>query len=524
VLLGVYAHLAGGGPSVLRATLMAATYLLLRVLDQRTEPKHALALAAAAVLLASPLSIADVGLWLTFGATAALIAGLPRIRLPQQRWRTLLVGLVVASICVEIALLPIAAYVFERVTIAGLVVNLAAVPCMAVVQVAAMITAAADAATFQSLAAATGWITHAGVRGLIDSAIVVDAAPWLTWRVPSPSLWLMAAYYSLLILTLLSPRRFTIALTATTFVWLAIAPHTFARRFGDGRLHLTMIDVGQGDSLLVTLPNGRTLLIDTGGVSLRGDFDIGDRVIGPALRARGISRLDYLAITHGDPDHIGGAASIVRDFRPAEVWYGVFVNNHEPTLVLQQAAARSRATWRWLQRGDRLDLGGAELRVHHPLLPDWERQRVRNDDSLVMELRFGQVSTLLTGDIGREVEQALISTLDVLPTVVLKSPHHGSGTSSSAEFIEAIKPAIVMIGVGRANPYGHPLPYVLRRYADVGATVLRTDLSGQINLAIDGESIKATSFVNTNDTKDTKIIYQRVPRVPATQVPHVDAR
>jgi len=257
---------------------------------------------------------------------------------------------------------------------------------------------------------------------------------------------------------------------------------------------VTQVDVGQGDSILVTLPNGRTLLIDTGGVSLRGDFDIGDRVIGPTLRARGIARLDYLAITHGDPDHIGGAASLVRDFKPVEIWYGVFVNAHEPTLALQEAAARSRSTWRWLQRGDRLDLGGVELRVHHPPLPDWERQKVRNDDSLVIELRYGLVSVLLTGDISREIEQALIPTLDLLPTVILKSPHHGSGTSSSIEFIEAIRPRFVLIGVGRGNPYGHPLPYVLKRYAEVGANVLRTDRDGQIDLTTDGLRVAIETY------------------------------
>jgi competence protein ComEC len=269
---------------------------------------------------------------------------------------------------------------------------------------------------------------------------------------------------------------------------MAIAPHTLARRFGDGDLHLTMMDVGQGDSMLVTLPNGRTLLIDTGGVSLRGDFDIGDRVIGPALRARGVSRLDYLAITHGDPDHIGGAASIVRDFRPTEIWYGTFVNNHEPTMALQQAAIRSGSAWRWLQRGDRIDLGGVELRVHHPATPDWERQKVRNDDSLVMELRYGDVSMLLTGDISAEVERLLISTLELLPTVLLKAAHHGSGTSSSAEFIKGITPNLVVIGVGRANPYGHPQPYVLERYRAVGAAVLRTDRHGQIEIITNGQS------------------------------------
>ena len=494
--LGAYAHVVGSGPSVFRATLMAAIYLLLRVIDQRTAPRHALACAAALVLLAWPLSIADVGLWLTFGATAALIAGISRMPLPQQWWLTPVIALVAASICAEIALLPISAYVFQRVTVAGLVVNLAAVPCMAAVQVAAMMTAAADASSVEFVARAAGLVTHIAVRGLIDSATLVDAAPWLTWRVPSPPLWLLTIYYGNVIALVAAgarvtvpTRRVLIAVAAAVFMWMAIAPQTFARRFGDGQLHLTMIDVGQGDSMLVTLPNGRTLLVDTGGVSARGDFDIGDRVIGPSLRARGLSRLDYLAITHGDPDHIGGAVSVVRDFKPAEIWYGTFVNNHGPTLELRQVTVRSRSTWRWLRRGDRLELGGVELRVHHPPLPEWERQRVRNDDSLVMELRLGQVSMLLTGDISREIEHQLIPSLDLLPTVILKSPHHGSGTSSSVEFVDAVKPTIVTIGVGRANPYGHPLPSVLQRYEIVGAAVLRTDRHGQIDVWTDGRSI-----------------------------------
>jgi competence protein ComEC len=494
-LLAGYAHLAGAGPSVLRATLMAAIYLSLRVIDQRTAPRHAMALTAAAVLIASPLSIADVGLWLTFGATAAIIVGLSRVPLPKTAWLKAPAALILASVCAELVLMPIGAFVFQRVTVAGLAVNLVAVPCMAVVQVAAMITAAADAAGIESFAHAAGWVTHAAVRGLIDSAFVVDAAPWLTWRVPSPPLALVAAYYGLLLVWMfLFTRSGLAAIVAALFIWIAISPPTLSRRFGDGRLHLTSIDVGQGDAMLVTLPNGRTLLVDSGGVSIRGDFDIGDRVIGPALRARGVGRLDYLAVTHGDPDHIGGAAALVRDFSPSEIWDGVFVNDHEPTLMLKAVAAKRRAAWHSLQKGDRLDLGGVELRVHHPPLPDWERQKVRNDDSLVIELRYGQVSMLLTGDIGRAVEQALIRTLDLLPIVILKSPHHGSGTSSSEEFIHAIRPRVVLISCGRANPYGHPLPYVLDRYTSAGSEIFRTDRDGQIELSTNGRDIEVDTF------------------------------
>ena len=509
LVLAAYAFIAGSGPSVTRATVMAAIYLGLRLIDQRTAPLHAMSVTLVAVLVVAPLSIADVGLWLTFGATAALVVAATLVPLPNSAWLKVPVAMVVASLAAEVVLLPMVAFVFQRVTIAGLAVNLVAIPSMAIVQVAAMVTAAADAVGLGGAAHLAGWVTHQGVRGLLDSARLVDLAPWLTWRVPSPVVVVIVLYYASLIAALLLKQWVRPALAAAVLLfWIAAAPQTWTRTFGDGRLHATMIDVGQGDAMLITLPNGRTLLVDTGGVSLTGEFDIGDRVIGPALRARGIARLDYLAITHGDPDHMGGALSIVRDFSPREIWYGTYVNNHAPSMQLQSMAVAKRSTWRWLQRGDRMEIGGVELRVHHPAVEDWQRQKVRNDDSLVIELRFGQLSMLLTGDIGREVEQALLPALDLLPTVVLKSPHHGSATSSSEDFIRTLRPRVVLIGCGRANPYGHPVPRVMARYEGAGAEVFRTDLHGQIELTTDGQRIDVSTYANANakDAKNAKAV------------------
>ncbi len=494
-VLAAYAFVAGGGPSVMRATVMAAVYLGLRIIDQRTAPLHAMSVTLVALLIASPLSIADVGLWLTFGATAAIVASASLVRLPESKWWKAPAMLVVASLAAEVVLIPIVATVFQRVTIAGLAVNLAAIPSMAVVQVAAMVTAAAEAIGLDAMANLAGWTTHAGVMGLTESARLVDLAPWLTWRVPSPLVAVVMAYYAALVAAILMRKWVKHAIVAGFCLFvIAFAPQSWARQFGDGQLHLTMIDVGQGDAMLVTLPNGRTMMVDTGGVSLNGEFDIGDRVIGPALRARGITRLDYLAITHGDPDHIGGAASIVRDFAPREIWYGTYVNNHVPSMALQSMAARKRSAWRWLQRGERMEIGGVEVRVHHPAPEDWQRQKVRNDDSLVLELRYGQVSMLLTGDIGREVEESLLPALDLLPIVVLKSPHHGSATSSSEDFIANLHPRLVLIGVGRANPYGHPVTPVMNRYERAGSEVLRTDLHGQVEVSTAGQSLRVRRF------------------------------
>jgi competence protein ComEC len=255
-----------------------------------------------------------------------------------------------------------------------------------------------------------------------------------------------------------------------------------------------MFDVGQGDGLLVTFPNGRTLVVDAGARSRTGAFDVGERVLGPALRQRGLVRIDYLAITHGDPDHLGGAASLARDFSPREIWYGVPVPGHEPTRELQNVARRLRAAWRTLQKGDRLDIGGVELRVHHPPAPDWERQAVRNDDSLVLSLRLADVSVLLTGDVGQEVERMLIPELDLASTVVLKAPHHGSASSSSTALLAAAKPAVALFSAGRSNPYGHPVPMVLERYRQAGVEIFRTDLDGQIDVMTDGRGLTVRTF------------------------------
>jgi competence protein ComEC len=235
-------------------------------------------------------------------------------------------------------------------------------------------------------------------------------------------------------------------------------------------------------------------MVDAGGVPV-GAFDIGDRVVGPALRARGLRTLDYLALTHGDLDHLGGASALLRDFGPREVWVGVPVAGHGPLEALRGLAREARTPWRWLQRGDRVEMGGVEVVAHHPPIPDWERQRVRNDDSLVLEVRYGSVSVWLTGDITRAVEEELLRTdMESGRLVVLKAAHHGSLTSSAPAWLGRLRPAVVLVSAGRGNVFGHPAPAVLRRYADLGAEIFRTDQDGQIELVTNGVSIEVHTF------------------------------
>ena len=494
-LLAAYAYLAGGGSSVIRATVMASIYLALRAIDQRTAPLHAMSITLVAVLIASPLSIADVGLWLTFGATAAIVAGAAIVRLPQSVWFRAPAALLLASLAAEAVLIPIVAFVFQRVTVAGLAVNLAAIPCMAVVQIATMVTAAADALDGESLAGFAGWVTHAGVWGLIESARLVDLAPWLTWRVPSPA--------GAVILACCIPggRRHVEALGEACRAGRGVvdldrrctadvrararrqpaASHGHRRR--PGRRHARHVperaDAGGRHGRRHAARRVRHRRpCDRPGASPARAPAIG-LPGGDARRSR-----SHWRRTRARPRLRAGRDLVGRPRRA-------------PRAIERSCDGRSdraRATWRTLQRGDRFDIGGVELRVHHPPPPDWERQKVRNNDSLVIELRFGQVSVLLTGDIGREVEQELLATLDLLPTVVLKVPHHGSGTSSSVEFVQKLKPAAAVIGVGRSNLYGHPVPYVLERYHAAGTEIFRTDRDGQVEVITDGVTLTTRTF------------------------------
>lgn len=505
LVLIAHAWVIGSGASVMRATAMAGVYLGLRLIDQRTSPVHAVAVTAAGILLVNPLELAGAGFWLTFGATAALLMAASRWQgMTGATWLGSAFGVVSATAAIEMLLMPISAYVFERVTLAGLALNLVAVPAMAVVQGAASICVLADVLTLTRVAEASGHLTHLAALALVDSANLLDWIPWSTWRVPPPAVAVLAAYYAGVAgwwwasrppIDSLARRRAlrgSAVAVCGIWLWIAFAPLTWLPG-GRGPLRITAFDVGQGDAFLITAPDRHTVLVDAGGLAT-GSFDIGDRVLGPALRARGLRRLDYVAITHADVDHLGGMRSLICDFRPRELWAGVPVAGYAPLDELRDRAAATRTPWRWLQRGDRLDLGGTTLVVHHPPVPDWERQRVRNDDSLVIEVRHGAVSIWLTGDVSRAVEQDLLSAADPRRLNVLKAAHHGSLTSSSAPWIDRLHPVAALISAGRGNLYGHPAQAVLRRLSAIGAETFRTDQDGQINLVTDGRSVEVTTF------------------------------
>jgi competence protein ComEC len=500
LVLIAYAQIVTTGASVWRATVMAVVYLAARLLDHRTPPWQAMALAAVVILAAHPLDVRDAGFLLTFGAAAALIEGARRMATSRSglgAWRWFLASLA-ASAAVELALLPVSAATFSRVTGAGLVLNLAAVPLMVVVQVSGMAVSLFD--RLEGIAAPAGRVAHWATSALLESARLVDVAPWLSIRVPPPHVALIVCYYGSLAASLVARSRIRVA-TRVLFAASAAAivtgqPASWLRAVGDPpHLRLIAFDVGQGDSTLLQFPDRSALLVDAGGVPFGSTaFDIGARVLAPALWSRGLRRLDGLVVTHGDPDHIGGAPAILDDFAPAALWQGIPVAAHASVNAVLDRAMTAGARIENRRLGDVRRFGDVDVRVLHPPAPDWERPRVRNDDSIVLDVRYGEVSILLMGDVGASVEREIIPLLRPASTRILKVGHHGSRTSTSQVFLDAVRPHIAIISCGRGNTFGHPAPEVLQRLEAIGADIYRTDRDGEITLESDGHYVRVRTF------------------------------
>jgi len=387
--------------------------------------------------------------------------------------------------------LPMIVY-FHRVGLSGLSANALVVPVMGLVVPVGFV------------AVITGWSwaarTAAWLLGASRAIVHWHASMDPDWRFPTPPVWLGIAFSAALILAAVARGRWwraaSYTLVAATLALLLWQP--FPARVHPGQLEMTAIDVGQGDSLLVVFPDGKRMLVDGGGIPAfanrpRSQLDTGEDVVAPYLWGRAIRRVDVVALSHAHDDHIGGLPALVNDFHPRELWTGATPDN-PLWRALRDAARRAGVKIVPMTAPQHFSFGGAQVEVLAPLADYIPVDTPKNNDSLVMRLRYGRHSFLLTGDAERPVERRMLEENEIEPTDVLKVGHHGSHTSSSAEFLGAVAPVFAVISVGELNSYGHPHKDVLERLSQAGAAIYRTDADGLVSIRTDGRRFRVETW------------------------------
>ena len=457
LLAAAYTALAGFALPTVRTLLMIAAVVLARIARRPQTLAQSFALAMIGVLLFDPASVLAPGFWLSFLGVAWLAWCLP-----HRRGDGLLRPFLAAQAVAMLGLLPLTVWFFSQASLPGPLVNLVGIPWISLVVVPlALIGLALE--PLLPAGAALCWQLAAGLmqwlwRGLEWVASWPPALAWL----PEPGL--SATVMALLgVFWLLLPR----AVPGKPLAALMLLPLLWPApdRPGHGEVDLHLLDVGQGLALVVRTRD-HVLLYDAGPAPPRG-MDLGEAVVVPALRALAVARIDRLVLSHGDNDHAGGAAAVIRAFAPPLVMApeGWADEGMHPCVAGQ--------SWHW-------DGVGFEFLHPTPHFP-----YLRNDSSCVLSIRAGGQHALLSGDIGRHVEARLARLPpERIRADLLLVPHHGSDSSSSLDFLAAVRPTLGLLAVGEGNRFGLPKPVVLDRYDRYSVTLHDSAGSGAISVRL----------------------------------------
>jgi competence protein ComEC len=494
----LYAGIAGGTVATVRAVIMVIVFLVAVIVDRQRHLVVSLAVAAIAILLTAPGSGRDVSFQLSFAAVLGLLFGMQRfwpwwlrweeVRLARLRgwrgrlWRPIAVYVAVTMSALA-ATLPLTALHFNQISLMSLLANAIVVPLLGSVAVSLGLLAALTEPFVPLFARGAVMLAGPVVELSLICVTTLAAVPGAAIRVPTPAPWELALLYCIFFATVQFAGAARLRLLAVLTV-LAVADVTwwYASRHWQHDLRVTFLSVGHGDSAVVELPHGEVMVIDGGG--LRGEtFDVGERLIAPFLWHRRIMQVDYLVLSHPHWDHYGGMRFLAEQFAPREFWTAGATATSARFRALQMEIDRAGVSTVHMHRGAERKLGAVHIAILSP--PRSGDTLDRNDDSLVLRLSFGDVSVLFPGDIEASTELRLVATrAEALGSAILKIPHHGSRTSSTPAFVDAVAPWFAIASVGFDNPWDLPHPDVIARYRARAVGLARTDADGAVELRI----------------------------------------
>ncbi len=504
----MYVIMVGADAAVVRAALMGLLYVTSIRLGRGNDITNALFGAALFMMLYNPMSIWDVGFQLSFVATWGLVAIVPILESYTAKylgWTMTLHHLdsmadilregLLVTLAAQIAVTPLLIYHFGQFSIISVLTNLLIVPVQPFVM---SLGGLATFATmiFEPLGKMIGWFAW---LPLAWTVLIVEWTADFTWAqielIPIP-FWLVGLSYLVLgfwmwmidhdderlQLPTNHKRSWSFYVIASMLViGILILAGTY--NMPDGKLHVAFLDIGQGDAILITTPNGRQMLIDGGpsttelGRRLGHEIPFWDR------------SLDIVVNTHPDADHVAGLVDVISRFdigivltSDVESESGLYAEWLHRLYMYKHPVRQA-----WQGMTFQLD-DNVHVEIFNPSSLTISAES-KNDHSVAMRVTMDEISFLLTGDVEKQIEQAWVAHQFDLKATVLKSPHHGSSTSSSHAFLSAVNPQFVVISVGEDNTFGHPTETIIQRYADFGMTILRTDELGTIEFITDGQQL-----------------------------------
>ncbi len=494
-----YAVIAGLTAPVLRSLIMGLTGLAAVVWQREKDIAAAFGLSLLLMLTLQPELIYDISFQLSFACTAGLILFYAKTVHLLQRLPKRLAQVVAATFAVQLAALPLTAWYFSNYSLSSFTANFIVVPVVEGIVIAGLV-----GVLLVSWAPALAGLMFAGCSLCLGA--VLQATAWLA-ALPAASIYFppmngtaCVAYYLLLfwlygyfpqpVMLPLEiwrrwPGRVQVFSIVAALIWAAylVYPRPVIIHF---------IDVGQGDAAVITTPHGRAVMVDTGGSMGSTSFDLGEQVVYPYLRHYGITELDYLFLTHGHQDHAGGAAAILNHI-PVKC---VLMAREAEYTQAEKAVLyhRNRQAVIPQYQGQQIELDGVTFMVVYA--PAGSRSASEgNETSTVIRVAFGDQSILFTGDLEAPGEAEILAEKLPIKSNLLKVGHHGSRTSSTAAFLQAVAPQVAVISVGYHNSFGHPHAETLARLAAGKTRVYRTDRSGAVRVVTDGQTMTVNPYL-----------------------------
>ena len=496
IIIWFYGFLIGFPPSLLRANIMMTILFLSRSLAEPYDSINSLLLSMFILLIINPFWIFKVGFQLSYLATFSIIYFTPRILKLFYPYRNKKIYALSTILGVQIGLIPIQAYYFNKIPILTILANLFIAPFLSL----GLVLGATMVGFYYSIPGLNniiGFVLNMVLNIQFKLVNLLHNIPFNQINCYSPGISEIILYYIfiLILFKIIDLKKLGTNMNKTIIYYLVFHIICLSIFFyKDQSLEIHFIDVGQGDSILIKNKK-ENFLIDTGG-SIFGNFDIGKNITLPFLLKNGIMKLDGIFISHFHEDHSQGLPILMDNLKVENIL--ISYENSNSDVYNYMISSNIPVTK--LKEKDRIILNkNTSIEVLSPNLDFVNRNLGENDLSLVFLLKYFNREILFTGDMENETENYLLDKFH-RPIDIIKVPHHGSNTSSKAELLEVIKPEIGIITVGRNNIYGHPQKDVLNRYEEIGTKIFRTDTMGRVKVALNKSDMKIEGFFHENKT------------------------